>query len=254
MKSAPESKSELTRIFPADRGAAIIGSRAAYADLEFNAGASEERPYVIVNMVTTVDGQGRIGENTADLGGDGDADLFASLRERVDCVMAGVGTIAAEHYKAPARGDDVQARRSADGFAPRPLVATMTRSGELPTAAPLFSDAGLKIAVASEVEISSDGIAAAVERVETVDPAEFLHALRRDFGVRSVLLEGGPHLNTPFLAGELVDELFLTVAPVLIGNADPFPIVAGPLPAKQKLHLISAYSGDEHLYLRYRVD
>jgi riboflavin biosynthesis pyrimidine reductase len=252
--SAPESKSQLTRIFPAGDGAAIVGSRAAYSELEFNSGAGEERPYVIVNMVTTADGHGRIGENTAELGGDGDADLFASLRERVDCVMAGVGTIAAEQYKAPARGEDVQARRAEAGLAPRPLVATMTRSGELPADAPLFADAELRVVVASDAELVLDGVAAQIDRVETTDPAAFLHALRRDFGVRSVLLEGGPHLNTPFLAGELVDELFLTFAPVLIGNADPFPIVAGPLPANQKLHLISAYSGDEHLYLRYRVD
>jgi riboflavin biosynthesis pyrimidine reductase len=72
--------------------------------------------------------------------------------------------------------------------------------------------------------------------------------------VRSVLLEGGPHLNTPFFSDELVDELFLTLAPVLTGNADPFPIIAGPLARKQKLHLMSALGGDEHLYLRYRVD
>ena len=73
--------------------------------------------------------------------------------------------------------------------------------------------------------------------------------------MRSVLLEGGPHLNTSFFDGELVDELFLTVAPVLIGNGDPFPIIAGAARRQpQKLHLISALAGDEHLFLRYRVD
>jgi riboflavin biosynthesis pyrimidine reductase len=69
-----------------------------------------------------------------------------------------------------------------------------------------------------------------------------------------VLLEGGPHLNESFFGAELVDELFLTIAPVLTGSSVPFPIVAGTLPAAQKLHLISALLDDEHLFLRYRVD
>lgn len=252
MTSAPESKSQLARIFPPAADAPTAGSRAAYSELDFSSGGSEERPYVIVNMVTTADGQGRIGENTAQLGGDGDADLFATLRERVDCVMAGVVTIGAENYNAPARTADVQARREAAGLAPRPLVATITRSGELPTSAPIFADEGIRIVVGSDAELAD--VEAQIERVETTDPAGFLRALRQDHGVRSLLLEGGPHLNTPFFAAELVDELFLTVAPVLTGNADPFPIIAGPLPATQKLHLMSALAGDEHLFLRYRVD
>jgi riboflavin biosynthesis pyrimidine reductase len=134
------------------------------------------------------------------------------------------------------------------------LVATITRSGELPTAAPLFADAGARIAVASEAELETADVSAEIDRVSTTDPAEFLHALRQDHGVRALLLEGGPHLNTPFFAAELVDELFLTIAPVLTGNDDPFPIIAGPLPGTQKLHLMGALAGDEHLFLRYRVD
>ncbi|MBJ7332451.1 MAG: dihydrofolate reductase family protein [Solirubrobacteraceae bacterium] len=254
MTSAPPSKSQLTRIYPPGREVPVVGSRAAYSELEFGAGATEERPYVIVNMVTTADGQGRIGANTEALGGDGDADLFATLRERVDCVVAGVGTIGAEHYNAPARTPDVQERRVAAGLAPRPIVGSITRSGELPTGAPIFADAGIRIVVASEAELKEDEVSAQLERVPTNDPAAYLGVLRHEYGVRSVLLEGGPHLNTPFFAEELVDELFLTVAPVLTGNDNPFPIIAGKLPSTQKLHLIGALAGDEHLFLRYRVD
>jgi hypothetical protein len=46
----------------------------------------------------------------------------------------------------------------------------------------------------------------------------------------------------------------LTIAPVLVGNADPFPIIAGELPGQQKLHLLGALSSEEELFLRYRVD
>lgn len=231
-----------------------VGSREAYSELEFGVSAPEDRPYVIVNMVATADSHARIGKNTAELGGPADADLFATLRERVDCVMAGIGTIAAESYNAPATKPEVQERRTAAGLAARPLVCTVTRSGELPIAAPLFADPELRIAVFSGMDLELDGVAAQVDRIATVSPPEILRSLRHDYGARSLLLEGGPHLNTPFFEGELVDELFLTIAPVLIGNGDPFPIIAGPLPSSQKLHLISALSGDEHLFLRYRVD
>jgi riboflavin biosynthesis pyrimidine reductase len=139
-------------------------------------------------------------------------------------------------------------------LAERPLFSTITRAGELPTAAPLFSDTDLRVAVFSDDKLDLSDVQAQVDQVPTTSPPEILRSLRHDYGVRSLLLEGGPHLNTPFFAAELIDELFLTVAPVLVGNDDPFPIIAGPLPGQQKLHLISALSGDEHLFLRYRVD
>lgn len=253
MTSAPKSKSELTKLFPAAPEAVRVGSREAYAELEFGTGAPEDRPFVIVNMVATADGHARIGTNTAELGGAADADLFVTLRERVDCVMAGVGTIAAESYNAPATKPEVQERRTAAGLPARPLVSTITRSGNLPLAAPLFADPELRVAVFSEVDLDLKTAAAQIDRIATTSPPEILRALRHDFGVRSLLLEGGPHLNTPFFTEGLVDELFLTIAPVLFGNGDPFPIIAGPLPQNQQLHLITAFAGDEHLFLRYRV-
>lgn len=252
--SAAQPASRLTRIHPPAPGAETLDAREAYAQLEFASRARDARPYVIVNMVATADGQGRIGSDTADLGGDADAALFATLRERVDCVMAGVNTIGVEQYNAPARGEDVRARRRAAELAPRPIVATVTRSGKLPLEAPLFADPELRVVVFSAAAIDVSAAAAQIEVVGEVEPEAILRVLRERFGVRSLLLEGGPHINQPFLAGELVDELFLTVAPVLTGSDEPFPIVAGALPAPQRLHLVGALMGDEHLFLRYRVD
>jgi riboflavin biosynthesis pyrimidine reductase len=252
--SAGPAPHDLIRLFPATAGAELIGSREAYSKLVFGADPPANRPYVIVNMVATADGQGRIGGDTSELGDDADAALFATLRERVDCVMAGIGTIGIEQYNAPATKPEVQARRVAAGLAPRPIVATVTRGGDLPTEAPIFADPELKILVFSDAELNLDGVAAQTVQVHTTEPKEILTSLRHVDNVNSLLLEGGPHLNTPFFADELVDELFLSVAPVLTGNNDPFPIIAGPLPAPQKLHLIGALSGNEHLFLRYRVD
>ncbi len=252
--SAQETNRDLTRIFPPAAGGGVLDARAAYGAIDFGAMALPERPYVVVNMVTTADGQARIGGDTDQLGGSADAQLFAALRECVDCVMAGVRTIGIEGYNAPARGPEVQARRRDNGLAPRPLVATITRSGELPLEAPIFSDADIRVVAFGAAEGVGSAAAADVVGSPLTDPAAVLRSLRADFGVRSVLLEGGPTLNTPFFADELIDELFLTVAPVLSGTEGPFPIIAGTLPELQKLHLMGALTADEHLFLRYRVD
>lgn len=252
--SADEASQSLHRIYPPEADAPTVDARRAYAELDFNESAPPVRPYVVVNMVSTVDGQGRIGKDTEELGGPADAAMFATLRERVDCVMAGARTIGVEEYNAPARGADVQQRRHEAGLADRPIVTTVTRAGSLPLEAPLFSDPGLRVVVFTGEEIDLTGVAAQVDQVPETDPAAMLRVLREKYGVRSLLLEGGPHINTPFFADELVDELFLTIDPVLTGSAVPFPIIAGALPVRQQLHLISALAGDEHLFLRYRVD
>lgn len=231
-----------------------MDARSAYAELEFGAGAPERRPYTIVNMVMTADGQARIGENTAELGDAADAALFSTLRERVDCVMAGTGTIAAEHYNAPARGDDVRQRRLRAGLAARPLMATISRSGRFPLAAPLFSDSEITVLAFGGSEQATAPATADVRWRAETEATAVAHLLREEFGVRSLLLEGGPTLNGPFFAAELVDELFLTIAPTLVGGEAAFPIISGALPERQRLHLISALVGNEHLFLRYRVD
>lgn len=231
----------------------VLDADMAYGDLRLGERAAVDRPYVVVNMVSTADGQARIGEDTAELGNEDDMALFAKLREQVDCVMAGVRTVAIENYKGPGGKQETRARREAAGLSPRPLFATATRTGELPVETPLFQDPELTVVVFSEAESLSAGARAQVIPVPTEDPAEMLRVLRQEHGVRSLLLEGGPHINTPFFAGELVDELFLTIAPVLTGDAQ-FPIIADALPIAQKLHIVSLMTGEDHLFLRYRVD
>lgn len=244
---------ELTQLFPPASTAQTITAESAYRDFQFARLATERRPYVVVNMVTTVDGQARVGANTAELGNPADAELFAALRGEVDCVMAGTRTIAAEGYKAPATTQAMRTRREQAGLAARPLFATATKSGNLPLQIPLFQDADAEVVVFSEASPDVSSAKARVAIVETTDPSEMLAALRRDFGVRSLLLEGGPSLNAALLSAELVDEFFLTLAPDLVGGKVPFPIVAGEL-VRQRLHLVSALLADDHLFMRFRVD
>jgi riboflavin biosynthesis pyrimidine reductase len=245
----------MLRLFPvAGAEQRTVEPEDAYSELALPARASGDRPYLVVNMVSTVDGQARIGENTDQLGNSADMQLFIKLREQVDCVMAGTTTIEAEQYKGPASKPETQEARTRSGLRPRPLFATVSRSGVLPISSPVFQDSEIEIIVFSEAELALGDAKASITQVNTDDPLEILKALHGQFGVRTVLLEGGPGINEAFFAAELVDELFLTVAPVLTGSAIPFPIISGTLRQSQKLHLISALLDEEHLFLRYRVD
>ena len=83
---------------------------------------------------------------------------------------------------------------------------------------------------------------------------ELFHELRVTFGVRSVLCEGGPLLNDALLREGLVDELWLVLAPKLAGGAGPTIVTGAALDPPDELGLEWALeSGDDHLFLRYRV-
>jgi riboflavin biosynthesis pyrimidine reductase len=75
----------------------------------------------------------------------------------------------------------------------------------------------------------------------------------RERGVRAVLLEGGPTLLAAMMEQRLVDELFLTVAPVLVGVAGEPSILEGPVGEPVFPHLVSAFHDEGHLFLRYRL-
>ena len=78
-----------------------------------------EGPYLALNMVASVDGRATLTGRTKDLGGEADHALFHGLRERVDCVMAGAGTVRAEGYGRLIKSEEARARRESRGLARR---------------------------------------------------------------------------------------------------------------------------------------
>jgi riboflavin biosynthesis pyrimidine reductase len=87
-----------------------------------------------------------------------------------------------------------------------------------------------------------------------VDLAVMLARLRTEHGVRSVLCEGGPNLNASLLPAGLIDELFLSIAPVLAGSAGSLSIVnRAPVPHPYPLTLLWLLESDGQLFARYRL-
>jgi riboflavin biosynthesis pyrimidine reductase len=196
--------------------------------------APPERPYVVLNMVASADGRAAVEGRSQPLTGPADRELFHALRDQVDAVLVGTRTLRQEPYRRLAKTPERRAARVARGLAPDPLMVVLTRSGDVPRDSAVFAEPAQEVCVLRE------------------RPARAMARLRAERGVRSLLCEGGPTLNEAMVREGVVDELFLTIAPLLAGGEDPLPIVTGPA-AMAPLELVWALEGDGALFLRYRV-
>ena len=218
--------------------------------------APADRPFVYLNMVSTVDGRATIGGRSRALGSDADTLLLTELRALADAVLIGPGTLRAEGYGRLVGDPGRIARRVAAGRPETPTAVLISRSLDLPWDAGLFAAADQPVIVFTRANAPAPpDVAAPLElvRLPEATPAAALADLRGR-GVRALLCEGGPTLNRALLAGGLVDELFLTLAPQLAGTADALRIVEGDdLPETVELRLEWVLHHDHELYLRYGV-
>ncbi len=221
-----------------------------------------ERPRLLLNMACTADGRATVGGRSGPIGNRADHELFHALRTAVDAVLVGGGTVRAEHYGRLVREDSARQLRRARGLAEEPLACIVSASLALPAQdIPLLADPAARVAILTSSPAGLPGSAAAVRYVRCARDGrlDLPAALRelRSLGVRTVLCEGGPHLNAQLLAAGLVDELFLSLAPKLAGGdatSESLRILAGPeLQPPAELELLAALESESQLLLRYRV-
>ncbi len=224
--------------------------------IDLGGAAPPTRPYTVVNFVVSADGRAAIQGRSAPLSSPGDRVMFHGLRERVDAILAGTGTMRAERYGRLVRDPERRARRAARGLSPDPLACLITRDGDVPLDIPLFEDAHSRVVVFSPRTLDLGDSAAAVDTVR-LDPGELtlttmMRRLRADYDVRGLLCEGGPTLFGAMLQEGLIDELFLTVTPLLAGGGDDPPITSGgPLAEPAELELDWVLEHEGTLFLRY---
>ncbi len=209
------------------------------------------------NMVMSADGAGSLGGLSGGLSAAGDKRVFAILRVLADVILVGSGTAEAENYK-PARPRPALASLRADR-PPTATIAVVSGSLDLDLDSPLFTDAppdARTIVITRETARPDLRTAAAkaadliVAGQDKVDLAAALEALA-DRGLRRVNCEGGPHLLTQVAAAGLLDELTLTVSPLLAGPG-PGRIVAGAAFASASpLTLAQVLTEDGFLFCRY---
>ncbi|WP_382306329.1 pyrimidine reductase family protein [Herbiconiux sp. UC225_62] len=194
--------------------------------------ADRSEPRLRVNFIQSVDGSATLEGRSGGLGGPADKAVFDILRGVSDVVLVGAGTARAEGYGALTVTDDLMDWRLAQGLPAHPTMALVSSSLDLDPAGDLFAkaftrplvftvpsapqDARGRLAVVATV-IDAGGTGDAEGRV---DPA----LVRRELltrGLPQVLCEGGPRLFGDLIAADLVDELCLTLSPVLEGGAGP---------------------------------
>jgi riboflavin-specific deaminase-like protein len=235
-----------------------------YVDsLEFeHDGSTSERPYTVVNFVSSVDGRATVDGQSRRLSGRADRDLFYALRERADAVLIGTNTLAAEQYKRMLPDPARRRRRARMGRTPEPIAVVITRSDRVPLDIPLFTEPEAQVIVFSPTAPVAARLAATVEHAPLVDLPTALTTLRHEHGVCTLLCEGGPSLFGALLEQQLVDELFITLAPALVGGTGPGIVTEAsgpavdtkPLPeAQTHLQLAGVLERDGTLFLRYRL-
>jgi riboflavin biosynthesis pyrimidine reductase len=229
-------------------------------------GWPDARPWLRANMVSTVDGAGRGPSGlSGSISGEADKRVFGRLRGLADVVLVGAGTARAEGYRAPREKPSFADRRRDAGQAPVPAIALVTRSLHLDLTSELFTSvlvptvvvtsASSDPALRAQVAEVADVVVAGDDDVDLVAAVAALH----ERGLSRIHCEGGPTLLADVAAAGLLDELCLTVSPLLAGgsyageeHAVPRILASAALPQPPAgLALGHVLEDDGTLFLRY---
>ena len=184
-----------------------------------------DRAWVRTNFVSTLDGavQGRDGRSGT-INTPSDRAVFALMRAQADVVLVGAGTVRAERYQAVDLEPWQLELRARLGLAPDPTLAVLTASCDLPKSLSPDPGSGPVLILTSRASRATrPEFGPGVELIEFDDPGrvpvqELITALA-ERGLRRVLCEGGPHLNRQLHAAGLVDDLCLTLSPLVVAGA-----------------------------------
>lgn len=256
--------------------------------LTFPLREADTRPYVFANFVESIDGivsynaSGQVGGGVISGNNEQDTMVMGILRAEADAVIFGSSSLRqdAGHVRIPSfiyprfTREYALLRQQLKRTEPLPISVIMTASGQLNLDEPTFHMPDLRVIIATtshgyerlaQQRLPSSTIVHIIDvedgnaEQHTVSPRGTLAMLAREYGVRSVLYEGGPTLLASFLAAHVVDELFLTFSPQLVGRDDTHERLAllegyAFIPANAPWGtLLSVKQADSHLFLRYKL-
>ncbi|HEX2222211.1 MAG TPA: dihydrofolate reductase family protein [Candidatus Limnocylindria bacterium] len=242
-------------------------------------GLRPDRPTLVTNFVSTLDGV--VSYATPEAAGGGEISGFYEpdrfvmglLRSLADVVLIGAGTLRAGSQEAwtprfihPHSSGEFAALRRSLNLRPEPITAVVSGSGSLDLRHPGLADPAVEVVVITTrlgaAHLRDQAVPAHVTVLgvgsEGVEPRALLD-LQADRGARLVLCEGGPQLFGQLLAADLVDELFLTLAPQLAGRSSETPRLslveqrAFTVAGAPWGELLSLRRAADHLFARYRI-
>jgi riboflavin biosynthesis pyrimidine reductase len=245
------------RLLPAEHPLSAVADDTELARL-YDFPPDLERAFVKVNFICSADGAVSLGGRSGGLSDENDKKIFLLGRALADVIMVGAHTALIERYKGVQPHEVPADLRAELGLAPVPPIAVVTRRASLEPNSDLITKATAQTIVYTTssapqerrdalVEAGADVVVAGDD---DVDLAAVLADLNRR-ALRRVCCEGGPQLFGSLIAGDLVDELDLSIAPMLVGG-DAGRIATGHLPpGPTRLTLASVLHGDGQLMLRY---
>jgi riboflavin-specific deaminase-like protein len=253
-------KNSVLRLYPFP--SREISAHRLYEDLELPPAGRHDarRPYVLINMVSSLDGRTTSGGKAARIGSETDRQVMRTLRSNVDAVMIGANTLRAERLSL---GLDEPARS-------QPIAIIVTNTGDLPLESHLIRHERQKVLVlvgesCPEEAIESLGrcggdvlLRAPTTQAGAIDLGAALGVLKDEHAVGLLLIEGGPTLNHALISRNLADELFLTLAPKLLGGSqnEALGILKGQpnsLVEPRLATLLSVHVAGDELFLRYKM-
>lgn len=220
-------------------------SQGVYPHLVFGE-PKKNRPYVVMNMVSTIDGKtvsGERNEPVTDIGSETDHATMRQIEDASDAVMVGAGSL----------------RATEKIWYPKGLTRiVVTGSGNVPSRKRFFSEGR---AIVATTEQGAKNVPEDAETItcgsQNLNMTELLQTLRNKYGIERLLVEGGSELNASLLEKDLVDELFLTIAPkIKLGREVPTYAGGQPLSREAMLEfkLVSSNTVGDEIYMRYRRD
>ena len=222
-----------------------------------------DRPWVRANMIASLDGGATDDGKAAGLAGSGDRALFSRMRQEADVVLVGASTVRIENYSGAQMSVAQRRERQRRGQAELPPIAVVTHNADFDHDAKIFTrtevpplimtsretvdDAGRRFGSMAEIV---DASGAQTDRVDlAVVLAEF-----QQRGLLRVLSEGGPAIISLLVEHGLLDELCVTIAPILVGGRAR-RIATGEGEAHTRMRRSHVLTDDEgYLYTRYVKD
>ncbi len=213
-------------------------------------------PYLRVNFVSSADGAVTLAGYSEGLSSDPDKRVFELLRWLCDAVMVAAGTLRHEGYGAMVLDEDARQWRVANGLAEHPPLVVVSGRLELDPDSPMFTDAPTRPIVLTHDASPEDRREALSEHADVLVHGHGvldLAAAREELaerGLTQLLCEGGPYLLGSLAAADLLDELCLTISPVLAGPGAG-RIIDGGVTAPHELALAHVLLAGGNLITRY---
>lgn len=218
--------------------------------------ADRTRRWVRANFVTSLDGAATHDGSAGPLGDPEDQQVLHLLRQLADVVVVGAGTVRVEGYGGLGLDDAAMAWRRSQGLSDVPPLAIVSSVLDLPAHADVFTAPGPRPLVLTHAAAPAQQRTQLAEVAEivvcgerTVEPARMLAELESR-GMRQVLSEGGPRFFGTLVEADVVDELCLSLAPIIEGG-EAMRITRATEVVSRRLRLAHVIRGEEILFLRY---